>query len=94
MSSDKVSVIAGVLAGIAVFLVLHQLWIMPIWFILPNRAVIAAAGGLAVGGVQRAATACRATLVDICLGCADQSHPDPSIILALLNPPLFTQPES
>lgn len=46
------TLIAGVLAGIAglmVFLIIHHLWIMPIWFILPVGLIIAAAGGLAVG---------------------------------------------
>ncbi len=43
---------AGVLAGIAgllAFLVLHALWIVPIWFILPVGLVLAGGGGLAVG---------------------------------------------
>jgi hypothetical protein len=43
---------AGVLAGIAgllVFLVIHHLWIIPIWFILPLGLPLATAGGLAVG---------------------------------------------
>jgi hypothetical protein len=31
------------------FLIVHTLWIMPIWFILPLGLVIAGAGGLAVG---------------------------------------------
>lgn len=44
--------IAGVLSGIAgllVFLVIHHIWILPIWFILPVGLVISCAGGLAVG---------------------------------------------
>ena len=40
--------IAGV-GGLAVFLVLHHLWIVPIWFIAPVGAVMAAIGGAAVG---------------------------------------------
>ena len=43
---------AGVLAGIAgllAFLVLHALWIVPIWFILPVGLLVAGGGGLAVG---------------------------------------------
>jgi hypothetical protein len=43
---------AGGLAGIAglfVFLIIHHLWIMPIWFILPMGLAIAVVGGLAVG---------------------------------------------
>ena len=44
--------IAGVVAGIAgllAFLVLHALWIVPIWSILPVGLVVAGGGGLAVG---------------------------------------------
>jgi len=46
------SLTAGILAGIAgllVFLLIHHLWIMPIWFILPFGLIVAALGGLAVG---------------------------------------------
>jgi len=46
------ALIAGVVAGLAgllVFLVLHALWIVPIWFILPIGLVLAAGGGLAIG---------------------------------------------
>ena len=46
------TLIAGVLSGLAglmTFLVIHQIWITPIWFILPIGLVIAALGGLAVG---------------------------------------------
>jgi hypothetical protein len=38
---------AGI-AGLLVFLVLHHIWIVPIWFILPIGAVVAIGGGLAV----------------------------------------------
>lgn len=44
--------VAGVLSGIAgllVFLLIHHLWITPIWFILPLGLVIAGFGGIAVG---------------------------------------------
>ena len=95
MSSGKASLIAGVLAGIAgllVFLVLDQLWIMPIWFILPIGLVIAAAGGLAVGwaynellpGLPRRPWSIFAWVVLIGLTLT------PAIILAQLSPPLFT----
>ena len=46
------NLIAGVTAGMAglfVFLILHHLWIAPIWFILPFGLVVAAVGGAAVG---------------------------------------------
>jgi len=52
MNSMNTALMAGVLAGIAgmlVFLVIHHLWIMPIWFILPMGLMIAVIGGLAVG---------------------------------------------
>jgi len=39
--------IAGI-AGLVVFLALHQLWIVPIWFIAPVGSAMAAAGGVAV----------------------------------------------
>ena len=44
--------IAGAVAGVAgllAFLVLHALWIVPIWFILPAGLLVAGGGGLAVG---------------------------------------------
>ena len=44
--------IAGVVAGLAgllAFLVLHALWLVPIWFILPVGLLVAGGGGLAVG---------------------------------------------
>lgn len=50
--TDTTACIAGVVAGIAgllAFLVIHALWIVPIWFILPIGLVVASAGGLAVG---------------------------------------------
>lgn len=43
---------AGVLAamaGFATFLLLHHLWIVPIWFIAPVGALVAATGGAVVG---------------------------------------------
>lgn len=45
-------VAAGTLAGVsglAAFLVVHHLWIAPIWFIAPFGAPVAAAGGALVG---------------------------------------------
>jgi hypothetical protein len=38
---------AGI-AGLLVFLVLHHIWIVPIWFILPIGAAVALGGGLAL----------------------------------------------
>jgi len=56
MSNGKASLSAGMLAGAAgllVFLLLHHVWIKPIWFILPLGLVIAVIGGLAVGWAYR-----------------------------------------
>ena len=44
----RAGIVAG-LAGITTFLLIHQLWIVPIWFIAPVGAALAAAGGAAVG---------------------------------------------
>lgn len=46
------AIISGALSGITgllVFLTIHALWIMPIWFILPMGLVIAVVGGIAAG---------------------------------------------
>ncbi len=43
---------AGVLAGVAgllTFMVIHHIWILPIWFVFPFGLVIAGLGGLAIG---------------------------------------------
>jgi hypothetical protein len=40
---------AAGIAGLAVFLVLHHLWIVPIWFVAPLGSVMAGVGGGAVG---------------------------------------------
>ena len=47
-ASIEAGAIAG-LAGLAVFLALHHVWIAPIWFIAPVGAAFAASGGAAVG---------------------------------------------
>ncbi len=39
---------AGV-AGLLVFLVIHHLWILPIWFVAPVGGLVAVLGGLTVG---------------------------------------------
>src|SRR3990172_12303 len=49
---NRAHLIAGAVAGVAgllTFLVIHAIWILPIWFILPMGLLIAGAGGLAVG---------------------------------------------
>ena len=42
------------LAALAVFLVIHHLWIVPIWFIAPVGAVMAVVGGAAAGASYEA----------------------------------------
>ncbi|MCC6630002.1 MAG: hypothetical protein IT340_21705 [Chloroflexi bacterium] len=92
--SSIAALVAGVLAGLAgllVFLVLHALWIMPIWFILPLGVVIAGLGGMAVGWAYAelrhrlparpwTALATVGLIAVILL---------PAVVLAELRPPLF-----
>jgi hypothetical protein len=95
MSQPKASLFAGVLSGIAgllVFLVIHHLWIKPIWFILPIGLVIAALGGLAAGWAYSEllphlpnkpwTILAWAALVSLTLA--------PAVIIAQLRPPVFT----
>ena len=82
--------LAGV-AGLLVFLVLHHLWIMPIWFILPVGLILAVGGGLAVGWAYHEllpglpprpwTMAAMMALMGLTLL--------PAIVLAQLRPPLF-----
>lgn len=51
MKTADVTVISGVLSGLAsvlVFMIVHAIWITPIWFIFPIGVVLAAGGGMAV----------------------------------------------
>ncbi|MBE2315867.1 hypothetical protein DVA67_007760 [Solirubrobacter sp. CPCC 204708] len=51
-AKTRPALVAGAVAGAAgllVFLVIHHVWIMPIWFILPPGLAIAGVGGLAIG---------------------------------------------
>jgi hypothetical protein len=46
------SLISGVvsgMAGLVAFLVVHHVWIAPIWFVAPMGVATAAVGGLAIG---------------------------------------------
>lgn len=48
----EAALLAGALAGVTgllAFLIVHALWIRPIWFILPIGLIIAGLGGVAVG---------------------------------------------
>jgi hypothetical protein len=47
-ASMRAGMAAGI-AGFAVFLLIHHLWIVPIWFIAPVGGLLAAAGGATVG---------------------------------------------
>ena len=50
--TDTAALFAGAVAGLSgllVFLVIHALWIVPIWPILPVGLLLAGGGGLAVG---------------------------------------------
>ena len=95
MSNGKASLIAGMLAGtvgLLVFLVIHHVWIKPIWFILPLGLVIAVIGGLAVGWAYREllpglparpwTILAWVALIGLTLL--------PAIVLAQFRPPIFT----
>jgi len=50
--ANRAHLVAGALAGVAgllTFLIIHAIWILPIWFIFPLGLLIAGIGGLAVG---------------------------------------------
>lgn len=49
MTPFLIAVVLASLAGLLVFLVIHHIWILPIWFIVSPGLVIAVLGGLAVG---------------------------------------------
>jgi hypothetical protein len=95
MSNRKASLIAGMSAGatgLLVFLVIHHLWIKPIWFILPIGLAIAAIGGLAVGWAYGEllpglpgrpwTTFAWFGLIGLTLA--------PAVVIAQLRPPLFS----
>jgi hypothetical protein len=93
--TDSAARIAGVAAGIAgllTFLVLHALWIVPIWFILPVGLLVAGGGGLAVGwayaelwcGLPRRPWTALAVVGVIAVMLL------PAVLLAELRAPLFT----
>ena len=92
--SRAASVRAGVAAGIAgftVFLLIHHLWIVPIWFMAPIGGVLAAAGGAAVGAsyadllphLPRRPWRAFAVMVVICLVLL------PAVIVAELRGPIY-----
>jgi hypothetical protein len=49
MGRSLVSGVAAGFGGLLIFLVVHHVWIAPIWFIAPVGLVIASLGGLAIG---------------------------------------------
>lgn len=89
------ALMAGVLSGVAgllVFLVIHALWILPIWFILPVGLGIAALGGLAVGwsyAELRERLPNRPWTAPSVIGLIGATLL-PSLVLAELRPPLYT----
>lgn len=95
MSGRHASLLAGALAGAAgllVFLGLHQLWIRPIWFILPLGLLIAVAGGLAAGWAYAelyAGLPARPWRLFAWMGLISLTLL-PAIVLAQLRPPMFT----
>lgn len=94
MSAHRASLIAGALAGIAgllTFLVIHHLWILPIWFILPLGSLVAGLGGLAAGWAY---TELRShlpgrpwTILAVLAGMVIILAP--AVLLAELSPPIF-----
>jgi len=48
-TSALVAGVMGGICGLLTFLMIHALWITPIWFILPFGLLVAGSGGLAVG---------------------------------------------
>jgi hypothetical protein len=79
------------MAGLLAFLTIHQLWIRPIWFLLPFGALIAILGGAAVGWAYHEllpalpprpwSTLAVIALISLILA--------PSVILAEMRSPLF-----
>jgi hypothetical protein len=91
LSSElRAGLISG-FAGLLVFLVIHHLWIRPIWFILPAGSLGATFGGLAVGwayaellpGLPPRPWSILA-LVGVIGACLA-----PAVVLAELRPPMF-----
>jgi hypothetical protein len=88
------AIIAGSAAGIAglgTFLLIHHLWIGPIWFIAPAGALIAGLGGAAVGGSY---AALRPALPDlrwrvIGLLAVVSAQLAPAIVVAQLRAPMY-----
>jgi hypothetical protein len=94
--ADRLALVSGALAGVAgllVFLALHALWILPIWFMLPAGLVFALAGGVAMGwayaqlrpGLPQRPPAALVLLVVVSVTLL------PAILLAQLRPTLFIE---
>ena len=49
MSAFRIAGMFSGIGGMLAFLIIHHIWIQPIWFILPLGFVIAGVGGIAVG---------------------------------------------
>jgi hypothetical protein len=83
-------VIAG-LAGVAVFLVAHHLWIVPIWFVAPAGAMVAGLGGAAVGAAYDALRAHlpRRPWTPLMVAAVFGGMLVPAVILADIRGPIF-----
>lgn len=95
MSDRNAGLIAGALAGFSgllTFLVIHHLWIMPIWFILPLGSLVAGLGGLAAGWayveVQPRLPRRPWTVFAVLAGMVVILTP--ALLLAELRPPMFS----
>jgi hypothetical protein len=82
--------VAGI-AGLVVFLALHHLWVVPIWFIAPVGAVMAAAGGAAVGAayVELLPQLPRRPLTVLAVVAGVAAMLVPSIVFAELGGPMY-----
>ncbi|UCH60817.1 MAG: hypothetical protein JSV61_04875 [Anaerolineales bacterium] len=86
---------AGVCAGVAgllAFLIIHAMWILPIWFIFPLGLLIAGVGGLAVGwsyaelGHRLPKRPWTALAISFLIG----AILSPAVVLAELRQPMFS----
>jgi hypothetical protein len=96
MKPAVAALIAGAVAGVAgvlVFLALHALWIVPIWFVLPTGLAFALGGGTAMGGAYgqlRPALPARPWTAPTVMGLVAATLL-PAIALAELRPALFVE---
>lgn len=84
--------VAAGMAGLVTFLLVHQLWIAPIWFVAPAGMVMAGIGGAAVGAsyaILRSRLPRRPwTAVAVVAGVA--AILGPAVLVAEVRGPIFT----